>query len=318
MKQPVIAFSVGAVALVVLLVAAPFAAGGYETNVLLQALLYTMLTVSLNLVAGYAGQFSFSHGAFYGIGAYTTAIMGRDLGTGFWINLPAGIVVAGLFGLLLGIPALRLKGHFLAIVTIAFQSIVYLTLTQWVSVTGGQNGIAVPHIGAVGFGGHTLLGITTLRGYYWLALVMTAIVLFVSWRLVRSRIGREWIAVRDDETLAGAVGLDTMRAKLLAFVISAAMAGAAGVLSAHVMQGVTPDDFTIWISCSVVAMMVVGGRGTFVGPVLGALLLTLLPEFLGGLAQYKMLIFGVLLVLAITLVPEGIVGRVRQRRGGAR
>jgi branched-chain amino acid transport system permease protein len=301
-------------ALLVLLAFAPMFAGGYELNVLLLALLYVVLTVSLNLVSGYAGQFSFSHGAFYGIGAYTTAILGRDFGTGFWINFPIAVVVTGLFGLLLGIPALRLKGHFLAIVTIAFQSIVYLTLTQWTSVTGGQNGLAVEPIGAVSVAGHTLFRIESLSSYYWLTLVLTAVAVFIAWRLVRSRMGREWIAVRDDETLASAVGLDTMRGKLYAFVISAAMAGAAGVVSAHVMRGVTPDDFTIWISCTVVAMMVVGGRGTFLGPILGAVLLTLLPEFLGGLAQYKMLLFGVILVVAITLVPEGIVGRIRQVR----
>ncbi|WP_118138293.1 branched-chain amino acid ABC transporter permease [Oceanicella sp. SM1341] len=295
-------------------IAAPFLTGGYELQVLMVALLYVTLTTGLNLVSGYAGQFSFAQGAFYGIGGYTTAIMGRDLGTGFWINLPAGIVVTGLFGLLLGIPALRLKGHFLAIVTIAFQTIVYLGLIQWSGFTGGQNGILVPPIGEVSLFGATLVDITGLTAHYWLTLVFAVVAVWIAWRLVHSRLGREWVAVKDDETLAGAVGLDTTRAKLTAFVASAAFAGAAGVLNAHVMRGVTPDDFTIWISCTIVAMMVVGGRGTFLGPIIGAILLTILPELTGSFAQYKLFLFGVLLVVIIIALPEGLVGRWRKIR----
>lgn len=301
-------------ALVGLLAAAPLVLGGYEVNVLMVALLYVILATGLNLVAGYCGQFSFAQGAFYGIGAYTTAIMSRDLGTSFWVNLPAGMAIAGTFGLLLGIPALRLKGHFLAIVTIAFQTIVYLTLQQWTSFTGGQTGLAVPSIGDVKIFGATYFSITSLQDYYWLTLAIVAVVLVVSWRLVHSRLGREWIAIRDDETLASAVGLNATSGKLLAFVASAAFAGAAGAITAHAMRGVTPDDFTIWISATVVAMMIVGGRGTFAGPVLGALLLTVMPEFLGGFAEYKMFLFGVLLVITITLLPEGIMGRLNRFR----
>jgi branched-chain amino acid transport system permease protein len=301
-----------ACALIVLLALAPLGLGGYETNVLMVILFYMILAVGLDLVAGYCGQFSFASGAFYGIGAYTTAIMSRDLHTSIWVNLPAGAVVAGLFGLLLGIPALRLKGHFLAIVTIAFQTIVYLVISQWTSFTGGQVGLSLPNIGPVSVFGVTLFTIDSLRGYYWLTLVLTVICLVVAWRLTTSRLGREWIAIRDDETLASAIGLNTTRGKLTAFVASAALAGVAGVVTAHALRGVTPDDFTIWISATVVAMMVIGGRGTFIGPIVGAIFLVTMPEFLGKFAEYKMLIYGILLVTAITLVPEGIIGRLRQ------
>lgn len=305
-----------ALAAIVLLALAPLGLGGYEVNVLMIILFYVILAVGLDLVSGYCGQFSFAQGAFYGIGAYTTAIMSRDLGTSFWVNLPAGIAVAGLFGLILGVPALRLKGHFLAIVTIAFQTIVYLTISQWTSFTGGQTGLAVPPVGPVSLFGVTLFEIGSLRSYYWLTLGVAVVALAVAWRFLKSRLGREWIAIRDDETLAAAVGLDTTRGKLTAFVASAALAGAAGVVTAHALRGVTPDDFTIWISATVVAMMVVGGKGTFVGPILGAALLTAMPEFLGRFAEYKMFIFGVLLVVTVTLLPEGIVGRIRRLREG--
>jgi branched-chain amino acid transport system permease protein len=300
--------------IIVLLAVAPFGLGGYETNVLMVILFYIMLAVGLDLVAGYCGQFSFATGAFYGLGAYTTAIMSRDLHTSVWVNLPAGAVVAGLFGLLLGIPALRLKGHFLAIVTIAFQTIVYLVISQWTSFTGGQVGLSLPNIGPVSVLGVTLFTIDSLRGYYWLTLGLTIICLVVAWRLTASRLGREWIAIRNDETLASAVGLNATRGKLTAFVASAALAGIAGVVTAHALRGVTPDDFTIWISATVVAMMVIGGRGTLIGPIIGAIFLVTMPEFLGRFAEYKTLIYGVLLVTAITLVPDGIVGRFRQWR----
>ncbi len=283
------------------------------TNVLMMVLFFVILAVGLDMVTGYCGQFSFATGAFYGIGAYTAAIMTRDLGTSIWLHLPAGAVIAGLFGLLLGIPALRLKGHFLAIVTIAFQTIVYLTISQWTSFTGGQVGVPIPNAGPVTVFGVTLWEFASLRSYYWLTLAVTVLTVFIAWRLVHSRLDREWIAIRDDETLASAVGLNTTRAKLTAFVVYAALSGVAGVLTAHALRGVTPDDFTIWISATVVAMMVIGGRGTFIGPILGAAFLAILPELLGRFAGYKMLIYGILLVLVITLMPEGVVGRLRAR-----
>jgi branched-chain amino acid transport system permease protein len=301
-----------AVRAVIVLTLAPLGLGGYALNVLMVILFYVLLSVGLDLVSGYCGQFSFATGAFYGIGAYTAAIMTRDLSTPFWINLPAGAIVSGVFGLLLGIPALRLKGHFLAIVTIAFQTIVYLVISQWTSFTGGQVGLQMANIGEVKLFGMPLFAITTLRGYYYLTLVVT-IGVFVAWRLVASRLGAEWIAIRDDEILASAAGLDATRGKLTAFVAFAALAGVAGALTAYTLRGVTPDDYTIWISATVAAMMVIGGRGTFVGPIIGAVFLIVLPEFLGRFAEYKLLIYGVMLVVAITFAPEGLVGRLGGR-----
>jgi branched-chain amino acid transport system permease protein len=305
-------FIVSSVALLMLAIA-PLIVGGYETNVLMTILFFVILAVGLDLVSGYCGQFSFATGAFYGLGAYTAAIMNRDFGTSVWVHLPAGAIVAGAFGLILGIPALRLKGHFLAIVTIAFQTIVYLVISQWTNFTGGQVGLTIPNAGPVRIFGVTLFEFGSLRSYYWLTLAVAAISLWCADRLIRSRLGKEWVAIRDDETLAAAVGINTTSGKLTAFVASAGLAGIAGVLTAHALRGVTPDDFTIWISATVVAMMVLGGRGTFIGPILGAVFLTALPEFIGRFAEYKLLIYGVLLVLAITLLPEGVAGRLSQR-----
>jgi branched-chain amino acid transport system permease protein len=304
--------SICALPVIAALAIAPLGLGGYELSVLMTILFYVILTLGLDLVTGYCGQFSFATGAFYGIGAYTAAIMSRDLGTSIWWHLPAGAVVAGLFGLLLGIPALRLTGHFLAIVTIAFQTIMYLAISQWTSFTGGQVGLPVQGASKLAVFGTTLFELGSLRSYYWLTLCVTTVCVLAAWRLVNSRLGKEWVAIRDDETLASAIGLNTTRGKLTAFIAYAALAGTAGVLTAHSLRGVTPDDFTIWISATVVAMMMLGGRGTFIGPIIGAVVLAVLPEFLGRYAEYKMLIYGTILVIGMTLVPEGVIGRLRR------
>jgi branched-chain amino acid transport system permease protein len=291
-------------AILVALVLLPFAGlGGYVLNVLVMVFIFAMLAVSLDLVMGWAGQFSFAHAAFFGIGAYTAAILQRDAGTGFWLNLPAGMVVAGLCGLLLGLPALRLRGHFLAIVTIAFQTIVYLALTQWQSLTGGQFGIEVKPVP----------GFSSIERFYQLALALSVATVAIGWALTHSRLGQAWRAVRDDEVLARAVGLNTTAAKLAAFVIAAALAGAAGVLVAHHVRGVTPDDFTVLTSATVVAMVVVGGRGTVWGPLIGAVVFTALPEVLAFTASYKLIIYGFLMIVMTIVMPQGAFGAWLER-----
>jgi len=297
------AYPLLAVLAVAVLALVPNMTGGYWTNVMALVLLNVTVVSGLNLVTGYAGLFSFAQAAFYAIGAYTTAIMARDLGTSIWINLPVACLVSAAFGALLAMPALRLKGHFLAIVTIAFQTIVYLVLSQWNSFTGGQNGLSIQ--GASEFFGVRLFRI---HHYYYLALFLAVVVLALVWLVIHSRMGREWMAIRDDETLARAVGIPAGRAKLTAFAASAGIAGASGVVYAHMMRGVTPDDFTIWLSASLVAMMIVGGKGTFFGPILGAALLTITPELLGKFAEYKMFLFGIVLVVSATVLPNGLAG----------
>ncbi|HEY4934374.1 MAG TPA: branched-chain amino acid ABC transporter permease [Terriglobales bacterium] len=278
--------------------------GGYLLNIMVMIFIYVVLAVSLDLVMGWAGQVSFAHAAFFGIGAYTTAIMQRDFGTGFWLNLPAAMVMAGLCGFLLGLPALRLRGHFLAIVTIAFQTIVYLALSQWTSFTGGQYGIEVSSVS----------GFASIERFYYLAFGLSLATVVVSWLVTHSRLGMAWQAVRDDEVLAQAIGLNTTASKLAAFVLAAAFAGAAGVLVAHHIRGVTPDDFTILTSATIVAMVVIGGRGTVWGPLLGAVVFMALPELLGAAARYKLIIYGLLMIVMVTMMPQGVFGVWARRR----
>lgn len=292
------------IAALVLLGLFPFVgANTYFLHILVVVFIFTILSVGLDLVFGYCGQYSFAQAAFYGIGGYTAAILYRDLEWSIWATLPAGIVVSALFGLLLGIPALRVAGHFLAIVTIAFQTIVYLLIASWRGVTGGQYGISMPRISP--FSG---FGLTREAGFYYLALIAAAVAVLVAARLASSRLGREWKSVRDDELLARAVGLNTVKAKLIAFLASAAFAGGAGVLIVYYLEGAYPQDFAILTSATIIAMVIVGGRATIVGPILGALVFTAMPEVLRATEDYKLIIYGTLMVLAMTFLPSGIVG----------
>jgi branched-chain amino acid transport system permease protein len=298
-----------------LLAAYPFvSASTHWLSVLIVIFIYAILAAGLDLAMGYCGQYSFAQGAFYGIGAYTVAIMQRDLGLGFLAVLPCAVVLAGALGFVVGLPALRLSGHFLAITTIAFQTIVYLVLTQWVSFTGGQFGIPVPKIGAVSLLGVRLFDVRTMRALYLVSLGVMAVALLIAWRFAASRIGREWLAIHDDEVLARSIGLNTTRDKLTAFVASAGLAGAAGVLAAYYVEGVSPTDFSIWTSATVVAMVIVGGRGTIVGPIAGAAVLTLLPEVLRPMRDYRLIVFGVLMIVMVTFMPRGLAGLVRGER----
>ncbi|CDN57628.1 High-affinity branched-chain amino acid ABC transporter, permease protein (plasmid) [Neorhizobium galegae bv. officinalis bv. officinalis str. HAMBI 1141] len=277
---------------------------GYAINIAIVVCIYIILASSLDIVMGWTGLYSFAHAAFMGIGAYTAAILGRDFGTTFLINLPLGMLVAGLFGFLLGLPLLRAQGHFLAIMTIAFQTIVYLVLSQWTKFTGGQYGIEVVPVA----------GFTTLSSYFYLVLAIAVIFLVAIHLLTQSRFGDALQAIRDDETLARTIGINSKKIKLVALAVSSAFAGGAGVLLAYHIRGVTPDDYTVLASASIVAMVVLGGRGRFWGPVLGAVLLVALPELLSNLADYKHIFYGGVLVLVTMFAPQGLAGKFSQWR----
>jgi branched-chain amino acid transport system permease protein len=290
----------------------------YVIHVAIVVFVFAILATGLDLVMGYCGQFSFGQAAFYGIGAYTSALLARDLGASFWVTLPASALVAALFGALLGVPALRLAGHFLAITTIAFQVIVTLVLTQWHGFTGGTAGITgIPSPPPITAFGRTWLAFDSPSGYYELTLAVALVALGVARRLTTTRLGQEWLAVREDELLAKTLGLDTTRVKLLAFTVGAALAGAAGSLIAHYLRNVHPSEFTVWTSAEIVAMVILGGRGTLVGPILGALALTVLPEYLRFAKDAKLVLFGLTLIVMTSFLPEGLLGGWRRLRARA-
>lgn len=286
----------------------------YFVHVLIVIGIYVMLTYGLDLVLGYCGQFSFSQGAFYGIGAYASALLSLKLGLSFWLALPAAALIASFFGLILGIPSLRLKGHYLAITTIAFQIIINLVLKQWYSLTEGTAGLTgIPRPDPISIPGLTVLHFDSEASFYYLILGLTLLTALFMARITRSRIGRELVAVREDEVLAKTIGINTTKIKVIAFALSAMLAGAAGSFFAHYLGSLHPASFTIWTSAEVVAMVIIGGRGMFAGPLIGTSILVLLPEYLRVAEDYKLLLYGMAMVLIITLMPKGIAGTVKEK-----
>jgi branched-chain amino acid transport system permease protein len=272
------------------------------------AMIYAVVALGLNLLMGYGGQISVGHAAFFGIGAYVSAILSVDFGWSFWTALPMALAVSAAFGLLLGLPTLRVRGHYLILATLGFGEIVRLVLQNWQQVTKGPTGIVgIPPVNLFG------VVLQSERQFYYLALVFLVLALLTTWRLVRTRMGRELISVRDNELAAELMGVDTVRVKLFAFGTSAAFAGVAGSLYAHMSGSISPDVFTFEVSVAVLIMVMLGGAATIFGPVLGALLLTALPELLRDFKEFYLLFYGVGILLLSIFLPNGLAGLVQRR-----
>ncbi|MCG6951406.1 MAG: branched-chain amino acid ABC transporter ATP-binding protein/permease [Betaproteobacteria bacterium] len=291
-------------------------ANDYYVFVMATLALTAMVGIGLNILLGLSGQVSFGHVGFYAIGAYTVAILMVRLKLGFWIALPAAIALSALTGALLALPALRVRGPYLAMVTIAFGFVVEHSIVEWEDVTGGQNGImGVPK---PLFLGEPL----TERDIALGAIVLVALLLVAFSRLSRSSWGASMRAVKDSEVAAESVGLNPIAIKTLAFTLSAACAGLAGALFSPLSGFVTPSSFAFLQSILFVLVVIVGGAGTVSGPLIGAAIVVLLPEVLAGLAEYRLLFFGALMLGVLWIAPEGIVGEVlrwvRRRREAVR
>jgi branched-chain amino acid transport system permease protein len=271
---------------------------------------YTILGLGLSIVIGQAGLLDLGYIAFYAIGAYWTALLGTHFGVNFWILLPTSAVLAAVFGVVLGYPTLRLRGDYLAIVTLGFGEIIRITLNNWRELTNGPMGIMnIPHPTIVLPGVGTLQFGLKVQAYYFFILVLAVLTVFVVRRLVHSRVGLAWKAIREDELAAGAMGVDVRRAKLLAFGLGAAFAGLAGSFFAGRAGFVSPESFTFAESVLVVCIVVIGGAGSLAGVILGALVFIALPELLREAARYRMLAFGVAMVTLALVRPQGLLGR---------
>lgn len=281
----------------------PLHANNYVIDVATTTLIYIILALGLNLVVGQTGLLHLGYVAFYGIGAYTYALLSSGAHASFWIGLPAAMGAAAVFGLVLGFPILRLRGDYLAIVTLGFGEVTRLVLRNWDEVTNGPNGIL--GIGRPSLGGWVL---DTPASFYYCVLVFALLVLFAMRRVFQSRIGRAWVAIREDELAARTVGIDVARYKLLAFALGAAVAGLGGSVFAAKMTFVSPESFTFFESVIILCMVVLGGMGSLPGVVLGAAVITILPEVLRGVSEYRMLIFGAAMVLMMVFRPQGLIG----------
>ncbi len=268
----------------------------YYYQIVIVICINVILALSLNLVTGFAGQLSLGHAAFMGIGAYTSGILTSGLGAPFAVALLAGGVSSAACGLLIGLPTLRLKGDYLAIATLGFGEIIRVTILN-MKITGGAFGLrGIPKF-------------TNLP----IALGLAVLAYLVSKRLSRSRFGRALVAIREDEVAAQAMGIDTTRHKVIAFIIGASWAGIAGGLFAHWFRYLNPSSFTFVKSVEILSMVVLGGMGSLGGSVLGAAVLTYAPEFLRSVSpfvsQYRMLFYGALLVIMMLVRPQGLLGR---------
>lgn len=283
----------------------------YQTTVYSLAFLYVMLALGLNIVVGIAGQLVLGYAAFYAVGAYTYALLNQYLGLGFWTCLPIAGFITVVAGLLLAFPVLRLRGDYLAIVTLGFGEIVRLLLINWANFTGGNRGIAnIPRPGL--FGLELSPEASTIYIYY-LCLFAAIITIIIVARLINSRVGLALQALREDEIASEAMGIDLRKIKLSAFALGSCWAGFAGVLFAARNSYINPTSFTFMDSAMILSMVVLGGMGSIVGVALAALVLTLLPEYLRAFSEYRMLIFGLLMVTMMVFRPQGIIPPAKRK-----
>lgn len=276
----------------------------YLMRIVVMIGIYSILAMSLNLVTGYTGQVSLGHAAFYAIGAYASALLSTRLGLSFFASAPLAAIIAGVFGLLLGLPTLRLSGSYLSIATMGFCEVVRMVLLNWESLTNGAlgiQGIPKPEI----FGLQLSLA---NRGIYYLMLVLVAITAYCIHAIVRSSAGRALTAIRDDELAATMMGVRTTRYKVLAFVVSAIFSGLAGAFYAHLISYIDPNSFTFDTSIVILSIVIMGGMGTMTGPFLGALILISFPEVLRFVKEYRFVVYGLILVVMMRFKPQGFLG----------
>lgn len=288
----------------------PFVFSMYQTNIMISALIYIMLGLGINIVVGLAGLLDLGYVAFYAVGAYSYALLNYHFGLSFWLALPIGAATGAFFGILLGYPVLRLRGDYLAIVTLGFGEIIRLILENWNAFSFGPSGIA--NIPRPGFFGIKMSLEQSSIFIYFLLIALVIFTIFVVNRLKDSRIGRAWIAMREDEVACQAMGIDRTKTKLTAFALGATWAGMAGVMFAAKTTFINPASFTIWESINVLCIVVLGGMGSILGVIFGALALILLPEYLRAFSEYRMLIFGFILVTMMVFRPGGIISATRR------
>ena len=310
-----IAGRVGLALLLALAVTAPvWVWNPYHLHTLIMAGIFAVLALSLNLLLGYTGQLSLGHAAFFGIGAYASGLLTVKLEWSPWIGLGAAIALPALAGWMIGRLALKIRGAYFVLLTISFAGVISLVSVNWMELTNGPLGLpGVPPI-EIAVPGLTALSLRSKSAYYYLVLVAVIVCYCTCLALVRSRVGRALIALRENETLAQSIGVDGTHYLVLAAVVSAAMAGLGGGLYAHYVRFVSPEVFLFTYTVTMVIMVVAGGKGTLAGPVVGAVIFTALPEVLRALTtwQWQMLLYGILLVLVLFFMPQGIVPAVRE------
>jgi branched-chain amino acid transport system permease protein len=276
--------------------------------------IWSILASSLNLILGYTGQLSVAHGAFFGIGAYTSSLLVMKLGWNYWAAMPTGALLAAFLGLLIGIPALRTRGPYFAICSLGFGMIVQIIIDKWDTVTEGPRGLpsipppdpfSLPFIGDLSF--------KSPASQYYLILVCLVLTLFVIHRLIHSRVGRAWEAIKINEPLAESLGINAMGYKILSFTVSAFFAGIAGSLYAVYVTYIGPANASFMVGFEGIIFLVVGGSGTLFGPIVGSFIMTVVPEIIRALEEFRLLFDALIIIGFMTYMPHGLLGAVRSR-----
>ncbi|MBL7249981.1 branched-chain amino acid ABC transporter permease [Alloalcanivorax sp. C16-2] len=283
----------------------------YLLHIGIMVLLYAVLATSLNLIVGYVGEFSLGHTAFLGLGAYTAALLSLRLGLPAWATIPLAGVVSALFGVAIGAITLRLRGPYFVIITLAFAEVLRLIANNWVGFTNGPmglSGVAQPALLA------DASPLMAKRFYFYLALALTALALYLAYRFVYSNNGRAAVTVRENRFVAQSVGIRPFVYAMRAFVLGAFLAGLAGGFYAHYITFVGANVFGFAFMVSMIIMVLIGGKGTLIGPLLGALLVTLLTEYLRELQELRLSLFGLIVMGVVLFLPNGLMGFLNHRR----
>jgi branched-chain amino acid transport system permease protein len=279
----------------------------FLTHIMIVVLLYAVLASSLNLIVGYIGQLSLAHAAFLGIGAYWSTILTIDYGWNIWVAMASAGIAAALAGVVIGAITLRLEGHYFVLITLAFAEVLRLVALNWVEVTRGPLGFPNVPAPSLNLFGLARFDFSSKAHFYYLILGLVAVNLYVSYRFVQSNMGRAAVAIRENRQLAQSVGINPFRYALLAFVIGAFFAGLSGAFYAHYITYVGPDVFGFAFTVTMLIMIIVGGKATIVGPVLGAAIIAVLLEELRFAKEVRLSIFGILLILCVLFFPNGLV-----------
>lgn len=300
--------NVGIALLIVLAFLVPFVVTEtYSLHLISMSLIWVIMTQGLNIIQGYTGYVSLAQASFFGIGAYTSSLLSMQAELSFWIALPLAVIVTMLIGVAIGLPILRTKDHYFAIVTMAFCMVAFIVMQTWDEVTGGDaglSGVPIPE---------PILGLNFAKkeDFYYLILIFALLTLFFIYRLVHSKIGRALISIRENEPLAQSMGIALTKYKLLAFSISAALGGLSGSLYAHYTKYVSPTPFSLDYSLNAILAVILGGSGTIIGPIIGSFLLVFLPEYLRIAEEYRLVIYSLMLILITIYAPKGVIHLVQ-------
>lgn len=294
----------------------PFLVGDnkYYFHIIIMTLVWIMIAISINIVTGIAGLLSIAHGGFFGIGAYTSAILVTQYGVSTFLSFPVAMLITGGCSLIIGYPVLKLKGHYFAIGTLIYGIIITLILEKWESLTKGPYGIIgippegsfpIPFIGMVTF--------DSLSSQFYLILLSTVIFYLIMTRLLKSPNGLILLSIKEKEELTESLGIDIRKNKLICFILSSVMMGVAGALYAHYIGYLSPEDSSIFMQFQGVIFCVIGGLGTPLGPIIGSIILNIVPEFLHFFKEFRLVFLGILLISFVTFFPNGIMGLIPKK-----